>query len=82
MAGEPKLPIYPSAPVKMGHEFFRQIRDRIETIAPIESKEGDVLKVKYEDGDGCRITLDAEEVQITVCSNGAPFDIKLLKLRT
>lgn len=82
MAGEPKLPKYPAAPVKMGHEFFRQVRDRIETIAPIESKEGDAIKVKYEDGDGCKISLNAEIITITVCSNGAPFDIKIYKSRT
>lgn len=79
MAGEPKLPEYPSAPVKMGHEFFRQIRDRIETVAPIESSETSVIRVKYKDGDGCEITIRAEPITITVCSNGAPFDIEILK---
>jgi len=82
MAGQEKLPPYPAAPVKMGHGFFRQIRDRIETIAPIETGPESFLKVKYKESDGCEISLDAEPVTITVCSNGAPFDIRILKTKT
>lgn len=81
MAGEPKLPKYPSAPVKMGHSFFRQIRDRIETIAPIETPADSPLKVKYNEADGCEISLDVEFVTITVCVNGVPGEIEILRKR-
>jgi len=79
MAIEPTLPKYPEAPVKMGHKFFRQIRDRIETIAPVETSATDLIKVKYENDEGCIISLRAKEITMTVCSNGAPFDIKVLQ---
>jgi len=79
MAIEPKLPKYPEAPVKMGHEFFRSIRDRIETVAPAETSATDIVKVKYENDKGCIISLRIKEITMTVCSNGAPFDIKVLQ---
>lgn len=82
MAIEPKLPEYPEAPVKMGHEFFRKVRDRIETIAPLETSAVDIVKVKYENDKGCVISLRVAEVVLTVCSNGAPAEIKVLQSTT
>jgi len=78
MAGQGKLPLYPAAPVKMGHGFFRQIRDRIETIAPIETGPESLLKVKYKESDGCEISLNVKEVTLTVCINGVPGELKVL----
>lgn len=82
MAIEPKLPEYPNAPVKMGHEFFRKVRDRIETVAPVETSATDIVKVKYENDKGCVISLRVSEVSLTVCSNGVPSTIKVLQATT
>lgn len=75
---EPKLSEYPNAPVKMGHSFFKSVRNRIETIAPVETGPGDFIKVKYENDRGCVISARMKEINLTVCSNGAPFDIKVI----
>lgn len=75
---EPKLKAYPKPPVKMGHEFFRSVRDRIETIAPAETSPLDLIKVKYENDRGCIISARMKELTITVCSNGVPEDIKII----
>lgn len=76
---EPKLKVYPKTPpVKMGFGFFRSLRDRIETIAPVETDENSLIKVKYENDRGCIISARMKEINLTVCSNGAPFDIKVI----
>lgn len=76
---EPKLEEYPKTPpVKMGFGFFRSLRDRIETIAPVETDENSLIKVKYENDKGCIISARMKELTITVCSNGVPEDIKII----
>ena len=75
---EKKLDFYPKPPVKMGYKFFKSIRDRIETIAPVETSPDDLIKVKYENDKGCVISARMKEINLTVCSNGAPFDIKVI----
>lgn len=82
MAIQPKLPEYPESPVKMGHEFFRKVRDRIETIAPVETSATDIVKVKYENDRGCIISLRVKEVELDVCKNGEPTKIKILQSET
>lgn len=75
---EPKLDAYPKPPVKMGHSFFKSIRDRIETIAPVETGPTDLIKVKYENDKGCVITARLKEATINVCSNGLPDELKII----
>lgn len=83
---EPKLREFPEAPVKMGHEFFRSIRDRIETIAPIPTESGgkgqsantSLIKVEYVNDEGCKITFNGSAVTLTVCSNGVPTELVVL----
>lgn len=82
MAIEPRLPDYPSSPVKMGHEFFKKVRDRIETIAPVETSATDIVKVKYENDRGCIISLRVKEIELDVCINGQPGIIKVLQSDT
>lgn len=72
---EPKLKTVPQAPMKMGREFFRQIRDRIETIAPIQTTSADLITVKYLEDQGCKISFTPNVVTLTVCSNGTPAEL-------
>ena len=87
MAVEPKLKPFPASPVKMGHEFFRSLRDRIETIAPIPTvgsggkgvgaEPKPIIRVEYISNEGCKITFDASVASVTVCSAGQPAVLKV-----
>lgn len=86
MAIEPKLNPFPDSPVKMGYSFFKSIRDRIETIAPIPTagpgaiakgpnSTEELIKVEYISDKGCKISFNANAITLTVCSNGVPTEL-------
>ena len=87
MAIQPKLDEYPPAPVKMGYSFFKKLRDRVETIAPIPSTESggppedgvqELIKVEYVNNEGCRISFRGKIETLNVCSNGMPTELKVI----
>lgn len=85
---EPKLAEFPDPPTKMGHSFFKSLRDRIETIAPIQTTQSggkgvglikkEIIKVEYINDEGCKISFNGEIEELTVCSSGIPGKIKIL----
>ena len=65
----------PSGKIKMGREFFKNVRDRIETIRP---EAGDYIRVEPQNGYGLKISGNFEIVTLNVCVNGTPGTLDVL----
>jgi hypothetical protein len=65
----------PSGKIKMGREFFKNVRDRIETIRP---EAGDYIRVEPQKGYGLKISGNFEIVTLNVCVNGTPGTLDVL----
>jgi hypothetical protein len=69
----------PSGKIKMGKQFFQNVRDRIETIRP---EAGDYIKVEPQIGYGLKISGNFKIVTLNVCVNGTPGTVDLLASNT
>jgi hypothetical protein len=65
----------PSGKIKMGKDFFQNVRDRIETIRP---EQGNYIKIEPQKGYGLKISGDFNVVTLNVCKNGAPSELGVL----
>lgn len=65
----------PTGKIKMGKSFFEKMRNRIETIRPVE---GEFIKVTDEKGYGLKIAGKFTVVTLNVCSNGTPAELAVL----
>jgi hypothetical protein len=69
----------PSGKIKMGKQFFQNVRDRIETIRPVA---GAYIKVEPQIGYGLKISGNFRVATLNVCENGIPGTLDVLASNT
>lgn len=68
----------PEKPVALNAKFFREIVRRIETIVPVESKDGLIKVTPPKDRSSPGLEITGEIIKLNACIDGSPGTISVI----